>query len=886
MHSPTHFRDPTMCQHDSFSGDGIVVRIAGLPIGVVRRFSNPELVTLLDEIADVNHRRRSIAESVSATAFDLVPTLAKVARRQLLRLRRDIHNDRLDRLAPIALSANSDAVASELFRSDVLEWVRLATRFVQLEESFDRQYQQAGLDTDAVLSELACDSEFARALQLVAPALQNSISKPGKETSKMLRGRLYSYAMRAALKPTPLTFLSSMCRGRWLTADVPDQVVGDCSIDSACLVARVIPAALQTLLPKIVGLKGNMIVRLSPIVTKSCLETIFLAPANFLQKKRERFVRVPTQGIRAILDAFDRGGDSISLDELRTRTHALNRNADVLDRSLEQLMELGVLTIDRSIDDRDPNFLKCFRTQLDEHSDGPQQELLDSIECLVRAQHQMRGTKEERNVAIADANGAVSTLANCLPAGGASLANVSPLFYEDTIRPKCELELSTSRYENAMRALREFAWILALFDSQVLLHMARAECFDRNADDDVTLMEFFHLWKIEKSRDQFRTRIWEMPDELGKFGGRLKTIFDLQRRTLEMFHSLSVVGESATVSIDDKVIQDLVAEIADVMLPWGKIAHFCQAIPESGNLVWNNSGLGFGKHFARFLLTESIVFQEDTPSSFALDERVDEHLNCDIAGVFGTNVNMRHDVLSHEIVYPGVVSSRPTSTQVCPSEIMVQRSETAPWLTLQHRSRSVPIRVVPVGMLFPVNAPPFYRFVSGFAPTAGSRLSIWERYDQMTHGSASDQVRRYPRLSIDTAVIDRATWRVPGNIVRDTMKHQQSDSARFRSLFDWHKQVGLPTQTFVTTLDNPNFFADQSARSEVSKRWTRQVQSPGIRKPFFLDFSSTVSVAEFTRRIAREVDVLTFREWLPRDDAAFGFDGRRCAELVIEQTFL
>ncbi|GAB2905320.1 lantibiotic dehydratase [Streptomyces mayteni] len=200
-------------------GELFTARVAGLPLDVVRGLRAPASRAWADEVLDAAGLSAATGERVADLLHDLVGSNEdEAARRALLRLRREVFNNRRPRdpEADLALVAGLDPAAAEA----LADW--LAAR----ELLADREAAGPGLLAEelqygrAELRRLAADPRLRSGVLLASPPLDAELDaflaaapeKGGKRARKTERS-LLAYLYRTACKTSPFSTFTGVALG-------------------------------------------------------------------------------------------------------------------------------------------------------------------------------------------------------------------------------------------------------------------------------------------------------------------------------------------------------------------------------------------------------------------------------------------------------------------------------------------------------------------------------------------------------------------------------------------------------------------------------------------------------------------------------------------------
>lgn len=192
----------------------LIARVCGLPVTAVEDLCAPEATTSIRIAVAAEQHATELGARLSDDLYGLVPTLddAPGVRRQVLRLRRDIHNVR-------CTDATRGAATETIPRLGVAATRRLQ-QWVQDVELRDDHLRKA---REVVAGELAAASQrvrrrlltpvVSRGLAFASPGFTRELAKRGPSsahlTSREARSAV-AYMTRTALKPSPFATLATV----------------------------------------------------------------------------------------------------------------------------------------------------------------------------------------------------------------------------------------------------------------------------------------------------------------------------------------------------------------------------------------------------------------------------------------------------------------------------------------------------------------------------------------------------------------------------------------------------------------------------------------------------------------------------------------------------
>jgi hypothetical protein len=200
--------------------------------------------------------------------------------------------------------------------------------------------------------------------------------------------------------------------------------------------------------------------------------------------------------------------------------------------------------------------------------------------------------------------------------------------------------------------------------------------------------------------------------------------------------------------------------------------------------------------------------------------------------------------------------------------------ETLDRIVLGHRRTRRRVLPVHLGTISPTHFPPFYRFLLALGPAFTPSFSVVDFVEEQLTGPQRSVPRRYARVvSGRSLIVSRETWCIPSaELLR--FGGAALTFGEYLDLRRWARQLDLPRTAFVTGAQ-----AGDIQREGLDVRAVKRV-----RKPFFVDFDDYASCLLFRRYIPRAGSTVRFVEALPwgAGNPFRSPEGPRVVELAIE----
>ncbi|MFD7758663.1 lantibiotic dehydratase [Streptomyces microflavus] len=877
-----------------------MVRVAGLPVESVRELRCPQSRRWADEVLDDSAQLRLLAEKAGDQLHDLIGgSDDEPLRRALLKLRRDIFNNRLPATDP------ADRVLGRVHSLDPAAASTLADWLTGRRALDGRLGAGAGLlaaetgRSREALRSLAGHERLRRGLLLASPALDAQLdayrkqppsagARPDKKQRKIERS-LLSYVYRTACKTSPFSTFTGVALGS----------LGG----SAGLRLRVEEEWRAQARLNVVALG-----RLADAVIADPARRADLpvAPASGWGRDDDR-VRYVRRWITAGDDdtavTFDAVKDRLfflrrsgTLDRLLTlfeeRSGTVLRYGDLVEwlardqgaareeceQYLGALLDVGMVQVPclrTEVHDTDP--LRAFQGALRGLERPWADRLADRLEEPARCVERFADASPDERRALLDALRAGLRAVQEEELGADRAKVPQTLLYEDAAAgartefdPDAWQELAAGPLAAVERVLPAFDLTLPqriTFEGFFLARYGRGG----RCDDLLKLVHDFHEDFFDQYMTFTATRTAYDADgtyvpEVNWLGlDRLRAL-DTARRTFtaRMAALREAAGPGAAeVRVDDAFLAEVADELDGLAADFAPMSHHLQIADRPGDplVVLNRSYGGVSFPFSRF--TE--LFDGLDERLFAGTEAIVPE-GAVLAEVTGgpvtSNLNLHGRLTPYEIVCPGERGTLDAEFRISLDDLHLVHDPEAGRLVL--RSARLGREVIPVylGYLVPLALPELPRTLLLLSPTSMAPLNVWAGVPE----GAPDEggVTTRPRVRHGSLVLSRRSWSAPAA----ALPLHRAGAPEDGWFLDWHafrREHGLPDRVFATV-------SDTGARGATGA------------KPQYLDFDSPLSLSAFEALIKTPQARVVFREALPDEDALHTVSGhgRHVAELAVE----
>ncbi|NEB38978.1 lantibiotic dehydratase [Streptomyces sp. SID14515] len=890
-----------------------MLRVAGLPVDDVQALRCPDSRRWADEVLDTTEQLALLAEKAADQLHGLIGgSDDEPLRRALLKLRRDVFNNRLP--DPVA----ADDALARVRALDPAAARALADWLTGRRALDERRGAGAGLlaaetgRSRTELARIAGHERLRKGLLLASPTLDAQLdgyrrktaeeagARPDRKQRKIERS-LLSYVYRTACKTSPFSTFTGVAPGvfggsdglrlrvgeEWRT-QVRLNVVALGRLADAVIADPVRRADLPLALASGWGRDDDRVRYVRRWVTAGDDDTAVTFDAV---KDRLFFLR-RSGTLERLLGLFEERG-ALRYGELAAWLEQ-DRGAarEECEQYLGALLDVGMVQV------------PCLRTEV--HDIDPLRAFQDALRGLDRPWADRLADRLEEPAAraarFADAGpDERRALLESVRAGlravqeeelGAERAKVpQTLLYEDAaagspassglpqaagsgvmLDPDAWRELAAGPLAAVERVLPAFDLTLPQRITFQGFFLARYGHGGR-CDDLLKLVHDFHEDFFDQYMTFSATRTPYDADgvyvpEVNWLGLEKLRALDTARRTFtDRMAALWRTAEAAEpgaaeVRLDEGFLDAVAGELKSIAPDFAPMSHHVQIADRPGDplVVLNRSYGGVSFSFTRFTqlfdgLDEQLLADTETlvPEGAVLAEVT--------GGPVTSNLNLHGRLTPYEIVCPGERGTLEPEFRIALDDLYLAHDPGADRLVL--RSVRLDREVIPVylGYLVPLALPELPRTLLLLSPTSMAPLNVWAGVPE---GEPRGGVTGRPRVRHGSLVLSRRSWSAPATVLPLHRPGTPEDGW----FLDWHafrRTHGLPDRVFATV-------SDTGARGATGA------------KPQYLDFDSPLSLSAFEALVKSPEARVVFREMLPDEDAlsTVSGHGRHVAELAVE----
>ncbi len=882
-----------------------VVRVAGLPMGVLARLRFERTIRLVDELVDREDQLRVEGEQLSEALYDAVGAVDDPALRgRLIALRRSTYQARPPRRG--VLDDDVWAVIPADLASRIATWQQHLARRDAIRARAEAALKAESVEKRRVLADAASDECFQQGLILASRDLYAELAKwlaagASAQPDAQLETSLVKYLSRAAAKTSPYSTFTSLAEGRWTAAgSSPVRCAALWNRRSAVEVTMRIILHLRRELARLPELKPHLPLRINPSL-RTCVGTpeggvpesptrahqdasplhtqgTARAGGTTLQflasRSGEAMVEVAaTPTLHHVLEVI-RATSNPSYAQVAAAIAALDptiRMRDVAEY-LDQLLDVELLDVQLDVADQSLDHLGELLDALA----GYAGERVDLVRALLeRLQAQLARLAGGRQAQERfESMGAIDDTLHALFAtlGWTRRGIEVPrknAFFEDTVLVGLGYRCALPDWDGVLDDLRLLAGLTGLYDRFLPARLAVTAFFvdHYGPGSTVTFLDFCRILSNEgrrpaRWRPDYRVSGADLTAILNQSSLTVTAGLDPLDQIKRLQQQIAAhmrdqpVDQTGIRQLDRRVLSEFIAALPEFVQPLDSVAFYGQPMIRNGtpHFVLNTTDNGFRRAHIRLQRLARRAHNGVQPA-LGLPTDAEGAVYADLAEIVGSNLNLRISPAPYEIAYPGSVSRRPPTEQIPLGDLDVAHDPTTGRLRLIWRSRGLQVVPLHLGMMVDWALPwAYWLLMQTFGMSSFSALP--RRLSGLDSIAVGQGVQRLPRLCLGTVVIARAAWVVRSGDVPLRVKGEATLSYLIR-VTRWVREHGIPRQCFVRAT------TAGGARTRLGKN----------HKPCYVDFSSQAFLRVLCQ-LARQPDrMLILQEVLPTEDDLLITDG-------------
>lgn len=797
-----------------------------------------------------------------------VPVVADADRRAVLRLRRDVHNDRLPTATP-PLPRDCRALLDE--------WTGLRLRGVDLDERAEAAYAAELESARKTLAGVALGEDFQRGLQLSGEDVHREITAyaadPFDTARKPSRRRraestITSFAYRVVFKPSPFGAFTEIGAQPWAAAPAPGERKARVRLSVGLL------AWMTHRLHRVDGAGALLRVRLNNSLAVHGEHAVYVRrppegaddgfrPDQVIRARNSDLVRM----LVALLGEHDR-----TEDDLHARLVEAGVAPDTVADMVDQLVRAGLCQRDLGLPDQADRVAGEVARLLRAVDTGQASACADIFAGLQRVEDDFAAAQADRRTHLltelrALAARFVDTVGCAPPAREAMRAalyeDVGTLARADTWRPEL-LERDRDHLELLQR-------LVPLLDDATVEKLGLYAFFAARFGEyhpGVPVVELYEAFAALAPAEASALMC-------GIGDAAAQRVLGLRREFLEGVRNLPADGD---LVLDPGQLARFAAGLPATVVPWRSAAYRVQIADDL--TVVNGITTGHGVFFSRYC---DLLADGEFDLAGSLRTTIARHTprQADITAALGLNFNLHPRLTPLEVVYPGSVERSRAHGVLTLADLVVRADPAIRRLVLVSTRDGEPIDLAPLNFLYPAAAPMLYRFLCAFAPTRTYRGGLW---DQLDRAGLAPPAR--PRVRLGGLVLDRRSWRLPVADLPALEGLERQELAALGAFDSWRRAVGLPRHAFFRVMSPPARPDGERDYAAETRRWALDARSARLHKPHYLDTANPFLLHVLARQArATPGGSVVVQECLPAPDGYLVGTGS-AEEFFVEHTLI
>jgi hypothetical protein len=899
-----------------------ICRVAGVPAGGLEDLVAVESVAACRALRESEAELGQLRGPLSEALFEAIGGLEDPAlRRDLLRLKRDVHN-----LRPLDRSILEQVPRSLI--PDLERYDRLTCSLRQAEDRFEACFEAELVGIRRRFQKAIADADFRNGVLLASTTLFDEIERyrraeaehPGAKARQVERS-LLRYYTRTAVKTSPFSTFCAILPGQ--LGNDPGFLGHPREKSSVLRLNKAIYPFLVQAITARPAVRRHLSVELNPTLRRMDGRWRFLSGAG----RREVFQHLaPHPVLDLLLNILKERGPRTLAALTEALLEEVEASEDAITAYLDRLLDAGFLRLRLGIREQEVDWDRCLCRLLEGVEDDLARRTVDFLQeyrrladAYAEAPLERRRALLERVTALVDGYFAsVEETEGWIP-------GTEALFEDAGVAGgKASLVLGLGDLEDLLaeyvRLIHPFIWLLG--EQANMRHFFDEHYGSETASDagsaPVPLLRFYedyyrehlagHLERQEQLQEQPAGDADEERDS--EMFARLSNPFQLElvEKLNEARHGLArrirelwrAAPDAEEIVLERRDLEELAAGLPDLEAPFRSVSLFVQFVPggreNRDRMVLDEVLGGFGKYFSRFLYLLPAEVEKDLVAS---NRRLARSELAEICGDASYNGDLHPPLLPQEIAYPTAEGGR-AREQISVSDLAVEPDPRCPFrVRLVHVTTGREVIPVDLGFRNPRLRPLLFQMLSRMTPAAAFVLNPPVRPTELEESGnggleAPARVIHRPRVSYrGRLVLARRRWTLPQALFpgRD---RRESEAGYFLRIQRWREDLGLPEEVFVRIVD---LKGERRVRPE--KMWPGQIppgrtalgKRPGLRdhliKPQYVDFRNPLLVDLFSRMTENlEKFEVILEERLPgRDHLISSGEEQFVTEMILQVDF-
>lgn len=863
----------------------VVFRRGRLPVAELRSLRFDDSWARIDESRRLRAACERQAGEVSDVLAALVPRVDESVRAELVKLRRDVFNQRADpaqsRLRVLEPHLGEETLAQ------VRSWHELVERARRCESGARSLFEEETASARATLRRLFHHDAMVKSIQLSGDQLYQSLRRYASGEAgavkpsrlRVIESSLVNFAYRAALKPSPFGRFTEVGA---FPPDLPATAGPrpEAETHSTTTLNRVLLNWLVGGLQRVPGGfdLGTLLLNSSLRVSEGLIEFIGIRSDGRATGYggAEAVVRLRRDRIVDCVLAVTAGGAARVPAVIAALTAVTGEEA-VSRKAVQALLRAGLLSFRPGIDEQDPGYSALLADLLRSGTTEQLSGLTGELSTLRELETTFPdASAAERGELLHAAGRAIGKVAEVCAVGPPPEAIVRSPVYEDAWTRARPATWSRSSVDAALPALESLWRFSSMLDyGQVkrlgLYAFAVAEFGDV---DTVPFLTFFE-------------RLVQLPEaeQDAVFGGRASAeaeTFAAQRTEALREIGRKIVAEDGVLRLSPEAINDACAGVKDLLDPDSITfrLQFAGGGP-SPRIVVNGVLTGYGVYFSRF----GAFIEGSAVEGWTLRSALRDHLRqafpgqTDLNAVLGFNFNLHPPLTDRVLDYPGSWPTSPEMKAYGVGDLAVRIDHAGRGLVLWDPAAGEAVDLMPMNFLIPVGVPILYQVLEALSPTT---RYPWQPLEDIRHAREPGAFPgSSPRLVVGDVVVNRQAWTVRAGDIPGLPELAKDSYPALLEFDRWRQDQGLPRHAFVLCQTLAEYNVLSGRTRGLPRNWSdfEHLHRASVHKPMYVDFRNPYLVRSLAKSaLSRDGVFVSIRECLPATDEYDGDRGPAAAE--------